>query len=171
MTTTFLGIGTNIGSRSDNMQAALGRLSAQVYITSVSPVYETQPMYVYDQPSFLNMAVRGDTDLTPYQLLAFTKGIERKLGRKPSTRFGPRLIDIDILLYGSETMQSPDLFIPHPGMQERAFVLRPLADIAPTWVHHISGLTISEMLDALPDEQGSVVEVAHLRLGVNVVLK
>jgi 2-amino-4-hydroxy-6-hydroxymethyldihydropteridine diphosphokinase len=162
MRTTFLALGSNIGSRSNNLRAALKALSTQVHLTAVSPVYDATPMYVSDQPRFLNMAVRGDTDLPIPGLLAFIKDLERKLGRTPSRRFGPRMIDIDILFYGSETTQSPDIVIPHPGLHERIFVLRPLADIAPNWVHPRSGDTVVEMLAVIKDNQAELIKLAHV---------
>ena len=164
MPTIFLALGTNIGSLSDNLLAALGELSAQVSLTSISPVYEAEPMYMSDQPSFLNLTLQGETNLTPDHLLSFIKGLEIKLGRTPSPRYGPRLIDIDLLFYGSETRQSPKLVIPHPRLHERAFVLRPLADIRPDWVHPRNGHTVAEMLAALTDEQCKSVRVTSLKL-------
>lgn len=163
METVFLALGSNIGNRDDNLRAAIIGLSAELSLTSVSPVYETTPMYVSDQPRFLNMAVRGYTELHPDRLLALIKILERQLGRTPSKRFGPRLIDIDILFYGMEATKSEDLVIPHPALHERLFVLRPLSDIAPHWVHPRIGSTVLEMLAELPEKQGEISKVGSLQ--------
>ena len=151
MTTVYLALGSNIGDRAANLDAAQRHLAPQVRIDRVSLVYETAPMYVTDQPAFLNMAVRGQTALGPWELLRFVKGIETDLGRNEGgLRFGPRPIDIDILLYGELVMYAPELEIPHPRIAERAFVLCPLADIARGLRHPALGRTIGDLLDTVP---------------------
>jgi 2-amino-4-hydroxy-6-hydroxymethyldihydropteridine diphosphokinase len=130
----YLALGANLGDRRANLAAAVARLREQVTVDALSSLYETEPAYVSDQPRFLNAVLRGRTALDPMALLAFVKGIERALGRVAGPRFGPRVVDIDLLLYGDETIDTPDLTIPHPRMAERPFVLVPLAEIAPDLV-------------------------------------
>jgi 2-amino-4-hydroxy-6-hydroxymethyldihydropteridine diphosphokinase len=127
----YLSLGSNLGDRAENVRAALRSLAARVEIEAVSSLYETAPVGVPDQPAFLNAVARGSTALAPHELLAFLKGIEQQVGRRPTFRWGPRVIDIDILLYDGTTLDSPTLTIPHREMMRRAFVLVPLAEIAP----------------------------------------
>jgi len=160
MTTVHLALGGNIGDRRANLAAAIDRLGEQVYIDRSSAVYETAPMYVTDQPPFLNMAVSGTTRLPPWELLRFVKGIEAELGRREGgERFGPRPIDIDILLHGALVMSEPELEIPHPRLAERAFVLAPLADIAADLRHPVLGLAVNDLLAAVPGRD-TVLRVA-----------
>jgi 2-amino-4-hydroxy-6-hydroxymethyldihydropteridine diphosphokinase len=130
----YLALGANLGDRRRNLRVAVERLREEVQVERMSSVYETEPAYVIDQPRFLNMALRGRTALEPLELLAFLKRVERELGRAAGPRFGPRLIDLDILLYGDLVLATPELTIPHPRMAERPFVLAPLAEIAPDLV-------------------------------------
>ncbi len=155
-TTVYLALGTNLGDRLANIQGALAALEPQVTLTAISPLYETAAMYVEDQPDFLNLVVRGQTTLTPEALLALVKTLEVELGRTPSKRFGPRLIDIDILFYGDQqlTLTEPDLEIPHPRLHERAFVLFPLSDIAAPLVYPPTGQTIADLRLALGEDDG-----------------
>jgi 2-amino-4-hydroxy-6-hydroxymethyldihydropteridine diphosphokinase len=129
--TIYLALGTNLGDRSANLRSAVERLGAAVAIERISSVYETEPAYLLDQPRFLNMALCGSTTLEPHALLALLKRIERDMGRAAGPRYGPRAIDLDILLYNSQALETADLTIPHPRMAERPFVLIPLAEIAP----------------------------------------
>lgn len=138
----------------DHLSAAQQALAARVSICAASPIYDTEPLYFPDQPTFLNMALRGATDLSPEELLAFIKQSEHNLGRIASVRFGPRVIDIDIIDYDGQQLQCPNLVIPHPRVHERAFVLRPLADIAPHWRHPRSAQTALQLLCALPEKHG-----------------
>lgn len=130
----YLSLGTNLGSRLDNLKQALESLTEFCQVIAVSSVYETDPWGYEDQPIFYNQVVKIETALEPIQLLQEIKEIELEMGRVPTFQYGPRLIDIDILLYDKLTMNSPELKIPHPQMKSRAFVLAPLADIAPDLV-------------------------------------
>ncbi|WP_420644594.1 2-amino-4-hydroxy-6-hydroxymethyldihydropteridine diphosphokinase [Candidatus Leptofilum sp.] len=152
MQTIYLGLGTNLGDRTANLQAAIGGLSEELAITAVSPIYQTPPWGVTDQPDFLNLCLAAQTNLSPNDLLTFIKNLEIELGREPAKRWGPRLIDIDLLFYANEIIETERLSIPHPHLPERAFVLRPLADIAPEFVHPVLGETIATLAAKVSDE-------------------
>ncbi len=154
MTEVYIALGGNLGDRAANLEAAIAALGPEIVLRDRSAVYETEPRYVTDQPRFLNMAVRGETDLGADKLLRHLKKLEKSLGRTGGERYGPRLIDLDILFYGDAVIKTPGLSIPHPRLAERAFVLRPLADIAPRMVHPATGKTIMRMLEELPDDGG-----------------
>jgi 2-amino-4-hydroxy-6-hydroxymethyldihydropteridine diphosphokinase len=130
-TIVYLALGSNLGDRHANLSAVVERLHERVAIMALSSLYETEPAYVTDQPRFLNAVLRGRTTLAASALLAFVKRIERELGRVTGQRYGPRVVDVDLLLYGEQTIDTPALTIPHPRMAERPFVLAPLAEIAP----------------------------------------
>lgn len=152
MNQVYLGLGTNLGRRWHNLERAIEGLRAQVTITSLSSVYETKPFGVEDQPDFLNMCLAGQTVLKPLALLDFVKALEIRLGRTSSRRWGPRLIDIDILFYDDLVLNVPRLQIPHAGAAERSTVLVPLAEIAPALHHPVMKKTIQDLLDGLePD--------------------
>ena len=150
MANAALALGSNLGNRLSVLHKAVAALKTHFPIKAISPIYETAPLYVTDQPAFLNMALLIESDLSPRALLRHLKELEQKIGRTPSIRFGPRLIDIDILFIDDLVFEEEDLILPHPRMAERRFVLAPLADIAPDWPHPQTGLTISQMLKALP---------------------
>jgi 2-amino-4-hydroxy-6-hydroxymethyldihydropteridine diphosphokinase len=150
----YLALGTNLGHRENNLKQALQELPPEVEVVAVSRLYETTPVYVLDQPSFLNMAVEGQTTLTPTDLLAYLKQIEGEIGREKTVRYGPRKIDLDIIFYDDLVWNTPDLQIPHPGMVERGFVLRPLADIAAEFVHPILKKTVAELAANLTTDDG-----------------
>ncbi len=144
--TTYLALGTNLGDRPRNLAAALQALPPLVSVTAESAIYETPPWGYADQPAFLNMAVKAETELPPQELLAHLKQIEASLGREKTFANGPRLIDLDILFYDNLVLESPPLVIPHPRLHERAFVLLPLADLNPELVHPKLGWFVWEML-------------------------
>ncbi len=145
-----LALGSNLGDRLDSLRQAIKALAPYVEITALSPVYETAPLYVTDQPPFLNAVVIGMTKLEPLALLWTAKDIESEIGRTPTYRYGPRVIDIDIILYGDRIVDTPELSIPHRRVAERDFVLHPLSDIAPEWRHPKNGQTVAEMCALLP---------------------
>jgi 2-amino-4-hydroxy-6-hydroxymethyldihydropteridine diphosphokinase len=145
----YLGLGSNLGDRDANLRAAVERLGQRMSITRVSSVYETEPLLVEDQPRFHNLASSGQTSLDPLSLLGALKGIERALGRVPGPRYGPRLIDIDILLIDDLIFSTSELTIPHPALVERAFALIPLAEIAPNQRHPVAKETIVELASRL----------------------
>jgi len=146
MSIIYLALGTNLGDRSANLRSAMLALAPGVTVLAESPIYETPPWGVTDQPMFLNMVLRGETNLKPGALLKHLKRLETRLGRVAAIRWGPRLIDIDILFYDALVWQARGLTIPHPHLHERAFVLVPLADLAPELVHPVLGKTIRELL-------------------------
>jgi 2-amino-4-hydroxy-6-hydroxymethyldihydropteridine diphosphokinase len=127
-------------------------MEEKVRLKAVSGVYETKPWGYLDQPDFLNQVIEGETELTPTRLLDFLKRIEKKMGREKNFRNGPRLIDLDILLYGDRVVHTTRLHIPHPELTERAFVLVPLAELAPELVHPVEGKRIAELLADAPDK-------------------
>ncbi len=151
--TVYLGLGSNLGNREENLDKALELLAQRMRIEKQSSVYDTEPLGNADQPRFLNIVCQVSTRLTPEGLLSLAKGIESKMGRHSKTG-EPRPIDIDILLYGDMVVDTPDLVIPHPRMAERAFVLVPLNEIAPNIVHPVSGKKIKEMRKAVKEVQG-----------------
>jgi 2-amino-4-hydroxy-6-hydroxymethyldihydropteridine diphosphokinase len=150
----YLAAGTNLGDREHNLRRALQTLPPQVVVVAVSRLYETAPAYVVDQPAFLNIALAGRTVLSPDDLLAYLKAIETSLGRKKTMRFGPRQIDLDIVFYDDYIIDEPHLQIPHPRIAERGFVLRPLVDIAPDFVHPILKQPLTGLAAELPPDDG-----------------
>jgi len=141
----YLGLGTNLGDRKANLQAAAALWRPKVNVLRASGIYETEPWGFLDQPAFLNQVLEGETDLPPLDLLAFLKNIELSMGRKASFLYGPRLIDIDILFYDLAIINQPELVIPHPRLAERAFILVPLAELAPELRHPSLGLSICKL--------------------------
>ena len=145
----YLALGTNLGDRLANLRAAIACLPPVVTVLAESPVYETPPWGVTDQPAFLNMVLKGKTRLEPLALLAHLKHLETELGRVPAIRWGPRRIDLDILFYDDLVLDTPELTLPHPCLHERAFVLVPLADLEPGLVHPALGKPVRELLAAV----------------------
>lgn len=149
-----IALGSNMGNRLEMLRRALTEIeSAGFEITAKSRVWETRPWGVTDQPLFLNMCLTALSSLEPATMLGCLKEAERRIGRKKGGHWGPRLIDIDILLIDNEAVCGQELTIPHPRMHERRFVLAPLAEIAPGMRHPKLGKTVREMLDELPEEK------------------
>jgi 2-amino-4-hydroxy-6-hydroxymethyldihydropteridine diphosphokinase len=150
MTRVYLGLGSNVGDRRENLRAALHRLRERCAVTAVSSLYGSPAMVPEGAdpgPDYLNAACAVETEIDPHELLAFAKSIERELGRRPSERWAPRPLDIDILLYGDTVISSPELVVPHPGIASRNFVLAPLAEIGAVAVHPLEGRTIGAMAE------------------------
>jgi 2-amino-4-hydroxy-6-hydroxymethyldihydropteridine diphosphokinase len=146
----YLALGSNMGDRLASLKKAVEKISLIAKINAKSSVYETAAAYVTDQPTFLNAAVGATTELAPHDLLTAVKLIETEVGRRPTYLYGPRVVDVDILFYGDEQIETPDLIIPHALLRERSFVLRPLLDIAADFVDPVTGKTVRELFELLP---------------------
>ena len=146
--TAYLGLGTNLGDREQNLVQAVNALNAgpELAVLRTSGIYETAPWGLTNQPDFLNTAAEISTTLSPRQLLDRIKDLEHQSGREAGPRFGPRLIDIDILLFGDLVVDEPDLRIPHASLHLRAFALVPLAELTPDSVHPVLGITIAKLV-------------------------
>jgi len=150
----YLALGSNLGDREANLARARELLeTAEVRITRASSIYETEPRDVVDQPWFLNQVMEVETSLLPRQLLKRVQKIEREMGRKRMVDKGPRVIDLDILLYGTAVVRTPGLEIPHPRMAERRFVLEPMAELAPELRHPVAMRTMREMAARVADQK------------------
>lgn len=158
--TVYLSLGSNIGDRAANISAAIEHLGNVGEVKSVSSFYETEPVDVSAQPWFVNCAIRLETELMPRQLLSRLQSIEQALGRRHTYAKGPRVIDLDILLFGNSIVDLSGIVIPHPRLHERRFVLEPLAEIAPEVRHPIFKRTMRQLRDNLP--AGQSVKRLHM---------
>lgn len=161
--TIYLALGSNLGDRRGYLSTALQRLREIIDIHAISSVYETEPVGYLDQPKFLNMVCSGKTGLDPVTLLQAVKAIEVEVGRQPTFRNGPRAIDIDILFYDDLILEQEKLTIPHPRMNERAFVLVPLAEIAPDVIDPVSRRSVQELAETV-DQRGVIKLAPDLRI-------
>ena len=173
--TVYLALGSNLGQREENLSKAIGLLGGNqghnlhcsassqsgpminfddIQPLGLSSVYETTPWGYDDQPDFLNCVLKARSSLSPGRLLERVKAIEEELGRQPGVRYGPRLIDVDILLYGEVIVDCPDLQIPHPRLHQRAFVLVPLAELHPDLIHPILHTTVDELASQVDGREG-----------------
>ena len=147
MSIAYIGIGSNLGNREENCQKAIALLiEKNINITKRSSLYEIEAWGVKEQPRFINMAVEIETNLEPAELLKVIKEIENSMGRRKGIRWGPRVIDLDVLLYDDLILKTHDLEIPHPGIKDREFVLKPLSEIAPDKIHPIFKKSIKTLL-------------------------
>ena len=157
MSRAYIGMGSNMGDRLENLKAAVISLSAalpDIVLIDKSSVYGSEPVGMTDQDDFLNAVVAVETTLEAHKLLEFLHEIEIERGRQRITRWGPRTLDLDLLMYGEEQLDDPDLTIPHPRLTERRFVLEPLLDIAPE-AKLPDGTSLASVLEALGDEQAT----------------
>jgi 2-amino-4-hydroxy-6-hydroxymethyldihydropteridine diphosphokinase len=152
MVNVYLALGSNVGDRSENLRSALRFIDeASAHLTKLSSIYETEPVDFLEQAWFLNAVVAAETDLPAIDLLHTLREIEARMGSKKAFAKGPRLIDLDILLYGDEIIATPELQVPHPRMLQRNFVLVPLAEIAPALQHPSWQASAAELLSRSPD--------------------
>lgn len=156
MSRIYLSLGTNLGEKEKNIEHALRLLSKKIKIRKISSFYETEPVGFKDQPWFLNLVLEGDTNLSPEELLRFAKGIESEMKRVKTRVNGPRIIDVDILLYDDEKIETEELTVPHPRMLQRAFVMVPLCEISPGLM--ISGQSIKDIMKGFTGEKTALID-------------
>lgn len=149
----YLSLGSNLGNRKQNLRDALRRLESVATVRAISSIYETDPVEFTDQPMFLNCAIALETPASPDQLMVQLLEIEKAMGRRRIQKKGPRIIDLDILLFGDQVVSTPAVTIPHPAMHHRRFVLEPLAEIGSETKHPILQKTVRELLEELPSGQ------------------
>lgn len=152
MKNIFLLLGSNLGNKSDNLQLAIDLLSSFFHTTQRSHLYESEPWGIEEQPIFYNQVIKGHSLLSPEDLLQAVLEVEQQMGRERKQKWGERLIDIDILYYGEQICDQPDLQIPHPQIQNRRFTLVPLCEIAPGLAHPIFKKTQAQLLEICPDQ-------------------
>jgi 2-amino-4-hydroxy-6-hydroxymethyldihydropteridine diphosphokinase len=153
MSEAYIGLGSNLGNRKQNCENAISLLKEnRITVLKRSTMFETAPWGIKDQPKFINMAIKIDTILEPEDLLSLLKEIESAIGRTQTFRWGPRIIDLDILLYDNSIINTNTVKIPHPGIKDRDFVLRPLSEIAPEKIHPVFKKSIKKLLDELPKQ-------------------
>ncbi|MFE8704062.1 2-amino-4-hydroxy-6-hydroxymethyldihydropteridine diphosphokinase [Cytobacillus sp. FJAT-54145] len=164
----YIALGSNIGNRSEHLKNAIDQLRSHLRINllNVSSIYETDPVGFVDQDQFLNMVVLVETELKPFELLDFCLSVESELGRKREIKWGPRIIDLDILLYNQENIETEKLIIPHPRIQERAFVTIPLIEISPDIKIPLMEQPLKSYLEEIPDKEG--VRIWKLKNGEDV---
>jgi 2-amino-4-hydroxy-6-hydroxymethyldihydropteridine diphosphokinase len=160
--TAYLSLGSNVGDRAQNLWQAITKLREVGKVTGVSSLYETEPVELTEQAWFLNCAVALNTHFEAQELMKRLLGIEREMGRERTVKKGPRTIDIDILLFGEHVLSTPELTVPHPAMDQRRFVLEPLAEIAPGVRHPVLNKTVTELLGGLPAGDAVVKRVEIL---------
>lgn len=165
-TLAYLGLGTNLGDREGHLRAALKELAGlpTMEIAAVSSIYETAPVGLTDQPDFLNLVVSVRTALSPRELMDALLHIENKMGRVRTVRWGPRVIDLDLLLFGESVVEIPGLSVPHPRLRERSFVLLPLAEIAPDLILPGETATIKKLSEKLLENSGEIGNIRRSAL-------
>jgi 2-amino-4-hydroxy-6-hydroxymethyldihydropteridine diphosphokinase len=160
MALVTLALGSNLGDRAENLRRARQALVPDFMLGACSGLYETEPAYALVQPRYYNQVCQATTALAPIAALQRLKALESRLGRVPSARFGPRLIDLDLLFYDDQVIDTPELVLPHPRLAERPLVLVPLAAIAPKLVHPRLGVTVTDLLARLGDTRQAIWPVA-----------
>ena len=149
----FIGVGANIGPVRENFARALRSMEECARVVAVSSLYESDPVGPQDQPRFTNAVVKAETELSPFELLGRLKTIEKEIGRKKTTRWGPRMMDLDIIFYGDLIISTDSLVIPHPRAHERRFVLEPLLEIEPAAWHPVKDMAVRDICSGLGDSQ------------------
>ena len=156
MSRVFISFGSNLGDKVSNCKRAVHDLAAFADVIHISSLYETEPVGKEDQPDFINGVVELDTDLSPHELLAKINSIEDKLGRVRKEKWGPRIIDLDIIFFDDVILEDKDLKIPHPMAHLRRFVLEPLCEITPEFMHPVYKKSAKKLLDKIDDDKGVV---------------